>query len=137
MQGIAVRENVVITYDSLQISDYMNDASLETTVEAIDTTTFASTGAENSPGMPSFKVPIGGIWRKTLHDKLMAHASNPPGLKTLVAQVGPTGERATHTWTASSTVGAFVGDYKLDFSNPKGIIMWSATLEISGAPVIS
>jgi hypothetical protein len=137
MQGIAVRENVVITFDSLQISNYMNDASLETTVETIDTTTFASTGAENSPGMPSFQVPVGGIWRKALNDKLGAQSADPDGLKTLVIQVGPSGERVTYTWTASSTVGAFIGDYKVDFSEVKGIIKWSGTLQVSGAPVIS
>lgn len=137
MQGIAVRQNVVITFDSLQISDYMDDGSLESTVETIETTTLNSTGVENTPGLPSFSVPMGGVWRKALHDKLGAQSAAPSGLKTLVVQIGPSGERATHTWTASTTVGAFIGDYKLDFSDPKGIIKWSGTLQVSGAPVIS
>ncbi|TXH41096.1 MAG: hypothetical protein E6Q97_38350 [Desulfurellales bacterium] len=138
MQGISVRGNVVITFDSLVISDYMDDGSLETTVEAIETTTLASTGMESSAGMPSFKVPMGGIYKKALNDKLGVQSASPPAaLKTLVVQIGPSGERVTYTWTASTTVGAFVGDYTIDFSDPKGVIKWKGTLEISGAPVLS
>ena len=138
MQGIAVRQNVVITFDSLQISDYMDDGSLETTVETIETTTLGSSGVENSPGMPGFKVPVGGIYRKALNDKLGVQSASPPtSLKTLVVQIGPSGERVTYTWTASTTVGAFIGDYTIDFSDPKGVLKWKGTLEISGAPVLS
>lgn len=138
MQGIAVRQNVVITYDALQISDYMDDGSLETTVEAVETTTLASSGMETSPGMPSFKVPVGGIYRKALNDKLGVQSASPPSsLKTLVVQIGPSGERVTYTWTASTTVGSFVGNYSIDFSDTKGVIKWKGELAVSGAPVLS
>ena len=135
MAGLATRQNIVITFDTLDITQYLDDASLEMTVEQIDTTTLASTGLEISAGMPGFKVPVGGPWRKALDDKLGAQASNPSStLKTLVVQIGPVGERVTYTWTSSSTVGAFVGNYTVDFSDPKGVIKWSGELAVSGAP---
>lgn len=135
MAGTATRQNVVVTFDTLDITQYLDDASLEMTVEQIDTTTLASSGLEISPGMPGFKVPVGGPWAKALDDKLGAQASNPSStLKTLVLQIGPTGNRVTYTWTAAGTVGAFVGGYTIDFSDPKGVFKWKGELAVSGAP---
>lgn len=36
---------------------------------------------------------------------------------------------------ADAIGGAFVSDYKIDASDPLGMITWSATLAVSGAPV--
>lgn len=135
MAGIATRQNVVITFDSLDITQYLDSASLDMTVEQIDTTTLASSGLEISPGMPGFKVPVGGPWFKALDDKLGAQAASPSAtLKTLVVQIGPVGNRVTYTWTSASAVGAFIGNYKVDFSDPKGVLKWDGELAVSGAP---
>lgn len=135
MAGIATRQNVVVTFDSLDITQYLDSASLDMTVEQVDTTTLASSGLEISPGMPGFKVPVGGPWAKALDDKLGAQASNPSStLKTLSVQIGPVGNRVTYTWTSSGTVGAFVGNYKIDFSDPKANFKWDGELAVSGAP---
>lgn len=131
--------NIVLTYNSQNISSHLNTASLEMTVEAIDTTTLASAAQEQTPGAPGFSVPIGGPWSKAIDDILGADAVSPPDstLRSFVGQIGPVGNRVTYTWTGSATVGAFVTDYKVDATDPMGMLTWSATLTVSGAPVRS
>ena len=130
--------NIVLTYNSNNISSHLNTASLEMTVEAIDTTTLASSAQEQTPGATAFSVPIGGPWSSTLDGYLGADAVSPPTtLRSFVAQIGPSGNRVTYTWTGSSTVGAFVTDYKIDATDPMGMITWSGTLTVSGAPTRS
>jgi hypothetical protein len=127
--------NVAITYGALALAQYMDGGSLEATVEAVETTNLASSGQETTPGAPAFSVPISGFWAKALDDVLGADATNPPTtLKNLVVQIGPVGNRVTNTWTGTGTTGAFVSDYKIDFSDPMGMLKWSATLNCSGAP---
>lgn len=127
--------NIVLTYNSTNITAHLNTVSLEMTVEAIDTTTLASSAQEQTPGATAFSVPIGGPWSKTIDDVLGADGTSPPStLRSFIAQVGPSGNRVTYTWTGSSTVGAFVTDYKIDATDPMGMLTWSGTLTVSGAP---
>lgn len=131
-------QNVALTYNSVSLSAHLDQASLEAVVEAIDTTTLASSAQEKTPGATSYSVPVGGPWSKALDDCLGADADSPPTtLRTFVYQIGPTGNRVIRTWTGSSTVGAFVTDYKVLSDDPMGVIKWSGTLTISGAPVRS
>ena len=132
-------QNVGITYDGDNLQSHLNTASLNAVVEAIESTTFASTAMEQGPGAPSFSIGIGGPWSKTLDDFLRQDVITPPDtLKTLVYFVGPVASRVTYTWTASGTsVGAFISNYTINADNPMGDITWSGTLTISGAPSIS
>ena len=130
--------NVVITYNSVNVTAYLNTGSQEATVTAIDTTSLASTGQEQTPGAPAYSYPVGGFWSKALDDVFGADSVSPPTtLRNFSCQIGPVGNRATYTWTGSSTVGAFVSDYKVDFTDPMGMITWSGTLTLSGAPTRS
>lgn len=63
-------QNVGITYDGDNLQPHLNAATLNATVEAIESTTFASSAMEQGPGAPSFSVDIGGPWSKTLDDFL-------------------------------------------------------------------
>ena len=131
-------QNVGITYDGDNLQSHLNTASMNATVEAIESTTFASSAMEQGPGAPSFSVDIGGPWSKTLDDFLRPDAITPSDtLKTLVYFVGPSGSRVTYTWTGSTTVGAFISNYTINADNPMGDITWSGTLTVSGAPTIS
>ena len=132
-------QNVGITYDGDDLQPHLNAASLNATVEAIESTTFASSAMEQGPGAPSFSIDIGGPWSKTLDDFLRPDAISPSDtLKTLGYFVGPVGSRVTYTWTANgSTTGAFISNYTINADNPMGDITWSGTLTISGSPVIS
>lgn len=128
--------NMVVTYNAVNLSAYLNQASLEVIADAIDTTNLASTAKEQTPAAPGFSLPVGGFWMKALDDVLGADASNPPvtTLRALIIQIGPVGNRVTYTWASTATVGAFVSDYKIDATDPMGMITWSGTLSVSGAP---
>jgi hypothetical protein len=135
--GTKALSNRAITYNSLTtFAAHLNKASLKTVVKVMDSTTLASTAQENNPGAPSYTMPVGGPWSKTLDDVIGADADSPPTtLRTFVDQVGPVANRVTRTWTGSATVGAFISDYSVDTDDPLGNITWSGTLTISGSPV--
>lgn len=123
--------NVTVTYDSLDITPYLNTQSLAATIAQIDTTNLASSGDEKIAGSGSWEISVGGMWAKALDDKLGADAVTPPStLKTLVVVIGPVGAQVTYTWTTN----AFIGNYTIDTTDPKGMIGWSGTLAVSGAP---
>ena len=125
--------NMVVTYNSTDISQYLNQASLEIVKDAIDTTNLASTGKETTPAAPGFTVPVGGFWMNALDAILGADAAaTSDTLRALIVQIGPSGNRATYTRTATGNLGAFVSDYKVDASDPMGMITWSGTLSVSG-----
>lgn len=129
-------QNVAVTYNGTNITQYLNKASAKAVVNAIDTTNFASTGVENTAGVPSWTVDVGGMWDLALDSVLGVDAITPPSatLRTLVVSYGPTGGKVTWTWTGSSTVGAFITDYNVDASNPTDMLGWSGTLTCSGVP---
>lgn len=136
--AVKTLQNIAITYNASSMAAHLDQASLEATVETIDTTTFASAAQEKTPGATSYSIPVGGPWSKALDDILGADTVSPPStLRDFVYQIGPSGNRATYTWTGSATVGAFISDYKVQADDPMGTIKWSGTLTISGAPVRS
>lgn len=128
--------NVSVTYNGTVLNAYLNKASKKAVVEAIDTTNFASTGVENTAGVPGWTLEVGGMWDLALDTVLGVDAITPPSttLRTLVISYGPTGGKAIYTWTGSATVGAFASNYEINGNNPTGMIEWSATITISGAP---
>jgi hypothetical protein len=126
--------NVDVSYDSNALEAYLNTASMEAIVNAIDTTNLASTANEQTPGSAAWSVAVGGQWSPTLDGYLAPDAVTPPSTqKNLVVVIGEAGSTATYTWTAN----AFVGNYTIDASDMQGVITWSGTLSVSGAPVRS
>ena len=129
-------KNVKVTYNSVDITAYLDTASLENTVEAIDSTTFASDAQEQTPGAPGFSLSVGGPWGKPLDDALGPDGAEPPStLRTLVVEIGPTSGKVIRTWTGSETVGSFISNYQIQADNPLQNIKWSGTLTCSGEPV--
>lgn len=132
---VTILKNITITYNNFDLTPYLNTASLENTVETIDTTTFDSDGKENAPDAPGFSTKIGGPWTKTLDDALAPDISTPPAtLRTLVYTLGPTGAKVIRTWTGAETTGAFISNYTIDASDPMGNLTWSGDLTLSGVP---
>lgn len=125
--------NIVVTYNSVNITSYLNTQSIQATVAAIETTNLASTGAEQIAGLVSWSIPVGGLWAKALHDALNPDCVSPPStLRTLVITVGASGGQATYTWTNNS----FISEYSFSVE-PTGAITWSGTLSVSGQPTMS
>ncbi len=116
---------------------HLNTTAFESVVEALEATTFASSARETLPGASGFSLQIGGPWSKTLDDIVRPDVISPGTMRTLVYFVGPSASRVTYTWTAAGNVGAFFSNYTITADDPMGDIQWSATLTVSGAPVVS
>lgn len=125
--------NITVTYNGTAITSYLNTASLQAVVAAIDTTVLNSTAGEKIAGLADWTINVGGLWAKALHDLLNADCVTPPAtLRTLVIVIGASGAQATYTWTTNS----FISDYSWSVE-PTGAITWSGALSVSGAPTMS
>jgi len=119
--------NVTVSYNSNALAAYLDQASIDAVVNAIETTNLASTGVQNIAGLPSWSVKIGGPWDLTLDGYLGPDAITPPTtLRTLTVGI----DTITYTWTAN----AFISAYSISADGPNGRISWSGTLTTSGVP---
>lgn len=123
------RGNTVVTYNSNNITAYCDSADLDTTIEKLETTNLASTGAESITGDAEWSIGLSGMWDNAL-DAILAPDAVTPGTKR-TASIAYTGSSATvtYTWTSNAEIENFainsaVGDF----------IKWTADLALSGAP---
>lgn len=132
--------HITLSYDSIDLEDYLDQVSIEMIVKELIATVLTSTAEVKVPGVVNINIPVGGPWSKTLDDALGPDAIDPPesgSLKDLVAVYGPSGSQVTLTWTASGDVGAFVGNYKVIGNNPNELMKWTGQFSLSGQPVRS
>jgi len=128
---IRTLKNVVITYNDINITAHLNQASQEAIVNEIDTTNLTSDGAEKIAGLANWSVGVGGLWEKTLDDVCGPDMVTPPETKRdLIVALGKTGNKVYYTWTEN----AFIGNYRAQFDNPQSAATWTGTLAVSGAP---
>ena len=126
-------ENITVTYNSVNITAYLNSASLNAVTAVLDTTNLASTSNEKIPGLTDWSIDVGGPWAKALHDAVNPDMVSPPStLRTLVIVVGESGSQATYTWTSNS----FISNYSFA-TDPASLFTWSGNLAVSGAPTMS
>lgn len=125
--------NVTVTYNGTEITSYLNSASLQAVVNAIETTVLNSSAGTKIPGLVDWTINVGGFWAKALHDLLNPDCVTPPAtLRTLIVTVGASGSVATYTWTTNS----FISDYQWS-AEPTGAIPWTGVLSVSGVPTMS
>lgn len=128
--ALKVAANVSVTYNSNALDAYLNTASMNAVVNAIQTTDFDSTGEESIAGLPTWTASIGGPWDATLDGYLGPDAVSPPTtLRTLAVGIST----VTYTWTTN----AFISNYTIDASSPADGITWSGDLTCSGVPTRS
>lgn len=131
--AVKALQGITITYDGDSLEEHLNAASLQATINAIDTTVLSSSAAEKIPGLGDWTINIGGPWSSTLHGYLNPDVVAPPStLKTLVVVVGQSGSQVTYTWTTNS----FISDYSFSLE-PTGMITWTGVLSVSGVPTMS
>lgn len=130
--------NYTCTYNSVDITGYINQSDLEGVVAEIDGTNLASVAAESEPGSTDWRVRMSGMLDKASDDVIGKDALTPPAtMRNLVITVGPSGTRTTFTWTGSTDEGAFINNYTIQPTEPTQLINWQAELGISGGPVRS
>lgn len=124
--------NVVVTYNSTNITAYCSQADLEATVERLDTTNLASTAKESIAGDAEWSIKLSGQWATALDTAIMPDIVTPGTARTASIAFDGGASTVTYTWTSkaelqdgsiSSQTGNFIG--------------WSATLALSGAPTRS
>lgn len=130
--AVKSNSNVVLTYNAVNITQYCDTASMDATVETVESTNLASTATETSPGDTTWSYDIGGPWAKPLDDVLAPDVVTPGTMRTFVAAIGAAGSVATYTWTTK----AFVSAYNVDTTAGENIT-WTGTLNLTGSPVRS
>lgn len=130
--------NFTVTYNSVNITAYINQGDVEGVVSEIDATNLASVNAESEPGSTDWRVRCSGMLEKASDDVFGKEVLSPPStLRNLVITVGPSGSVSTYTWTGSADEGAFINNYTIQPTEPTQLINWQAELGISGGPVRS
>ena len=129
---IRAMSNVIVNYNTQDITGACNTAQLAATVNEIETTTLASTGKETTPGQTEWTIDCGGPWSAALDNICGPDVVTPPATKRNASiQFGTaSGNKVLYTWTAA----AFISSYAVDASNPSEALNWSGTLVLSGAP---
>ena len=122
--------NVVVTYNSVNITAYCDKADLSAAVERLDTTNLASTAKESIAGDAEWNISVGGQWATALDTALAPDAITPGTARTAsIAFNGGSGANVTYTWTSK----AEIQDYTVT-SAAGSFIGWTGTLALSGAP---
>ena len=127
--AIKANGNVVVTYNSVNITAYCDQADLSAAVERLDTTNLASTAKESTAGDTEWTIAIGGQWAVALDSALAPDAVTPGTARTASLALDGGAQTVTYTWTSK----AEIQDYSVN-SATGDFIKWSGTLALSGAP---
>ena len=122
------RGNVTVTFNSVNITAYLDSASLSNVAERLDTTNLASTGKESIAGDVEYSIPVSGNWAIALDTAIQPEVGTGTQRDCVITFDGGA-QTVTYTWTAKAeiqeyTINAAVGDF----------IKWSGTIALSGAP---
>ena len=122
--------NLTVTYNSVNITQYLKQADLDATVSRLETTNLASTGAESIADTTKWSIGFNGFWDLALDAILAPDVITVGTPRTVVVTVvGSTGT-ATYTWTSKGEI----ENYKISGS-AGAFISHDTKLAMSGAPV--
>lgn len=121
--------NVVVTYNSVNITQYLKQTDLEATVERLETTNLASTGAESIADSTTWTLGFNGMWDTALDTALAPDVITPGTKRTASIAITGSTQTVTYTWTTNAEIenykiSAAVGDF----------IGHDTALALSGAP---
>lgn len=129
-----VRVRYGVTGTLSDITSYLNEWELATTIGEIETTNLASTTQTYIPSMAEYSLSLSGDWL-TAFDTIFGPDVVNPVMKTVEISIvnpniGPTGDVAVYLWTNN----AFITGYNISASSGDKVTH-SATLRLSGPPV--
>lgn len=126
--------NITVTYNAVDVTAYLNQAELATTVAELDGTNLASTAMGYAPGLPGFTLSLGGDWVKAL-DTVFGVDALSPARRTVVIKI--TDENAAwvqYGWTNTGGYGfGFITGFSIT-GNATGKIEHSPSIRLSGLP---
>lgn len=120
--------NVTVTYNSNALTNYCNQASLQSTVAELEATHFGSTGQQFDPGLSEWSVDLGGDFDATL-DGYIGPDAITSTKRTVVVGFVNGGSTITYTWTTNG----FITGYN-PAATANGKQTWTAKLRLSGIP---
>jgi hypothetical protein len=118
--------NVEVTYDSVDITPYINEAELAITIAELEGTNLASTVAQFAPSLPSYQLTLKGDWISAVDAKLGVDAVTPT---TRVVIVKFTDENAAFVQYSFSA--CFITGYSITGS-AGGKIEHAPTIRMAG-----
>ncbi len=118
--------NATVTYNSVNITAYINEVELGITIAELEGTNLASTVAQFAPSLPQYNLTLKGDWIKAIDDALGVD-SVTPALRTCVIKF--TDENAA--WVQYSFSQCFVTGYSITAS-AGGKIEHAPTLRLGG-----
>lgn len=125
--------NATVTYNSQNISAYINTNNLTNTIAELEATVLTSTAEESIAGLGSYELTLEGDWSKPIDD-ILGPDSLLGTLRTVVLTYGSagTGGIVTYTWTTKG----FLTSYDIN-ATATDKISFSGTLRLNGAPARS
>ena len=133
---IKANSNVRVRYGVSPLTDitsYLNEFELATTISEIETTNRASTTQTYIPSMAEYSLSLSGDWQ-TAFDIVFGPDVVNPVMKTVEIaivnpNIGPTADVVVYLWTSN----AFITGYNISASSGDKVTH-SATLRLSGPP---
>jgi hypothetical protein len=102
MAAVKGAGSVTVTYNSNNITAYVNSAAIAASIAELDTTDLASTAMEYIPGLADFTVSLEAPnWDATLDGYIMPDLLTP-AQRTLAIAYSDGTNTVTYTWTSAS-----------------------------------
>ncbi len=126
--------NILVTYNSVDITPYLNSAELANTVAELESTNLASTASGYTPGLPSYTLSLGGDFVKASDSVLGVDAMTPARRAVVVKITDEDAAWVQYGWTNTGGYGyGFITGYNISGS-AAGKIEHSPSLRLSGSP---
>jgi len=120
--------NVTVTYNSNNITAYINEVELNATIDELEASNLASTVMQYTPSIANYTLSLSGDWSSAL-DAILGPDIVTPALRTVVITFTEGGSTVTYTWTSTG----FLTGYSISASAADKITH-SPSLRLSGPP---
>jgi len=135
--AVRSRQNVTLTYNGEDLTDYMNNASLDAALNQIEATVFSSTGVENLVDSTTWTIQFSGYWDATLDGYLAPDVITPGTIReAVIGFKDASGATVTYTWDPVASSGeqyAMLQNFNVSAAIGS-LLAKSNTLAVSGAP---
>jgi len=128
--GVKGPKNCTFTFNSVNLTAYVDQVDLNAAVAELETTNLDSTAQEFIPGLPSYDASIGVTkWDKVVDNVMGAAVTSPTKSTAAIAFKDASGDTITYTWTNE----AFVTGYNISAAATSKITS-GPKFRLSGAP---
>lgn len=126
--------NITVSYNSVDITTYLNQVELNVVVAELEATHLASTATGSTPALPSYTLSLGGDWYKALDAVLGVDAMTPARRVVTVKFTDEAAAWVQYSWSNTGNYGyGFVTGYNISGS-ATGKIEHGPSIRLSGAP---